>query len=61
MPCKEYYRISIFLAFSYGQANFIRIRDVPRVFLENEEKKIPVFNNIRLHVDQDMCTHMSNS
>ena len=28
-----------------------------RVFLENRGKKIPMFNNIRIHVDEDMCGH----
>lgn len=53
MPCKGSYRL--FHRFSVFE--IIRIRDVSRVFLENRGKKIPVFNNIRIHVDEDMCGH----
>ena len=56
MLCKGCYRISIVIAFSYRRAKIVRIRDVPRVLLE-KGGKIPLFNNIRIHVDKDICTH----
>ena len=59
MLCKGCYRISIVVAFSYGRAKIVRIRDVPRVFLE-KGGKIPVFNNIRIHVDKDICISLRN-
>ena len=52
MTCKGYYRISIVLAFSCGREKTIRIRCVCVAYFFANGKKLSVFKNIWICVDE---------